>query len=95
MQENHGRQEARYVFQLKPKFNDALQARWPTIRRIIAVERHRTIGGKRTVDTSYYVSSLSPKQKRLGHYIRRHWRIEKSQHDIGDVVFKEDDSRIM
>ena len=95
VQENHGRKEARYVFQLKPKFNDALQERWPTIRSLIAVERHRTIGGKSTVDTSYYVSSMSPKHKLLGHYIRQHWRIENSQHYILDVVFKEDDSRIM
>jgi len=94
-QEIHGRKEERYVFQLKPKFNDELQERWPTIHSIIAVERHRTIDGKGTVDTSYYVSSMSPKHKLLGHYIRQHWRIENSQHYVLDVVFKEDDSRIM
>ena len=36
----------------------------------------RVVNGKGTVDTSYYVSSLSPKHKLLGHYIRQHWRIE-------------------
>ncbi|KHD27234.1 ISAs1 family transposase, partial [Xenorhabdus nematophila] len=46
-------------------------------------------------DTSYYVSSISPRHKSLGHYIRQHWRIENSQHYILDVVFKEDDSRII
>ncbi len=59
-----------------------------------AVERHRSANGKGTVDTSYYVSSLSPKHKLLGHYIRQHWRIENSQHYILDVVFNEDASRI-
>jgi predicted transposase YbfD/YdcC len=78
IQEAHGRKEKRYVFQLKPKFNDELQERWSTIRSIIAVERHRTENGKGTVDTSYYVSSMSPKHKLLGHYIRQHWRIENS-----------------
>ncbi|MDM5142929.1 ISAs1 family transposase, partial [Aeromonas bestiarum] len=68
--------------------------KWPTIRSIIAVERHRSANGKGTVDTSYYVSSLSPKHKLLGHYIRQHWRIENSQHYILDVVFNEDASRI-
>lgn len=93
-QKHHGRTEERYVFQLKAKLPDELAQKWPTIRSIIAVERHRTINGKGTVDTSYYVSSISPKHKLLGHYIRQHWRIENSQHYILDVVFKEDNSRI-
>ncbi|MBD2798260.1 ISAs1 family transposase [Xenorhabdus sp. 18] len=94
-QEAHGRREERYVFQLKPKFPPEMAERWPTIRSIIAVERHRTQNGKGTVDTAYYVSSLSPRHKSLGYYIRQHWRIENSQHYILDVVFKEDDSRIV
>lgn len=68
----HGRQDGRYVFQLKSKLPPALADKWPTIRSIIAVERHRSANGKGTVDTSYYVSSLSPKHKLLGHYIRQH-----------------------
>ncbi|MBO1270774.1 ISAs1 family transposase, partial [Shewanella sp. 4t3-1-2LB] len=55
---------------------------------------HRTEGRKTTIDTRYYVSSLSPRHKLLGHYIRQHWRIENSQHYVLDVVFKEDESRI-
>ena len=90
----HGRKEERYVFQLKAKLPEELAEKWPTIRSIIAVERHRTINGTGTVETSYYVSSLSPKHKLLGHYIRQHWRIENSQHYILDVVFNEDASRI-
>lgn len=93
-QEHHGRKEERYVFQLKAKLSDELAKKWPTIRSIIAVERHRIIKGKGTVDTSYYVSSMSPNNKLLGHYIRQHWRIENSQHYVLDVVFKEDGSRI-
>ena len=93
-QEAHGRKEERYVFQLKAKLPSALAERWPTIRSVIAVERHRSEKGKTSIDTSYYVSSLSPQHKLLGHYIRQHWRIENSQHYILDVVFKEDESRI-
>ena len=58
------------------------------------MERHRVTNGKGTVDTSYYISSMSPSHKSLGHYIRQHWRIENSQHYILDVVFKEDNLRI-
>ncbi|MDE9570815.1 ISAs1 family transposase [Xenorhabdus bovienii] len=94
-QEAHGRREARYVFQLKPNFTPEMSEKWPTIRSLIAVERHRTENGKGTVDTTYYVSLLSPRHKLLGHYIRQHWRIENSQHYILDVVFRENDSRIV
>ncbi|WDS54346.1 ISAs1 family transposase [Vibrio aestuarianus] len=94
-QEQHGRKEERYVFQLKAKLPEELAAKWPTVRSIIAVERHRTIKGKGSVDTSYYISSMAPKHKMLGHYIRQHWRIENSQHYILDVVFKEDSNRIV
>lgn len=93
-EKRHGRQEERYVFQLKAKLPKELAQKWPTIRSIIAVERHRIVNGKGSVDTSYYVSSMSPNHKLLGHYIRQHWRIENSQHYVLDVVFKEDSSRI-
>ncbi|WP_426577263.1 ISAs1 family transposase [Xenorhabdus stockiae] len=94
-QEAHGRREERYVFQLKPQFTPEMAEKWPTIRSIIAVERHRSENGKGTVETSYYISSLPPRHKLLGHYIRQHWRIENSLHYILDVVFKEDYSRIV
>ena len=42
----HGRQEERYVFQLKAKLPPELAEKWPTIRSIIAVERHRSAYGK-------------------------------------------------
>lgn len=93
-EKHHGRSEERYVFQLKAKLPEELADKWPTIRSIIAVERHRVINGKGTVDTSYYISSMSQNHKLLGHYIRQHWRIENSQHYVLDVVFKEDSSRI-
>ena len=93
-QEHHGRKEERYVFQLKAKLPEEIAKKWPTIRSVIAVERHRVINGKGSVETSYYISSLSPKNKQLGHYIRQHWRIENTQHHILDVVFNEDKSRV-
>ena len=93
-QEIHGRKEERYVYQLKANLPTELAQKWPTIRSIIAVERHRTIKNKCSIDTSYYISSMSPRHKMLGHYIRQHWRIENSQHYVLDVVFKEDESRI-
>lgn len=92
--EQHGRKEERYVFQLKANLPDDLKEKWPTVRSFVAVEGHRVIKGKGRVERSYYVSSLSPRNKLIGHCIRQHWRIENSQHNVLDVVFKEDNSRI-
>lgn len=69
-EKNHGRSEERYVFQLKAKLPDDLAEKWPTVRSIIAVERHRVSNCRGSVDPSYYISSLSPNNKLLGHYIR-------------------------
>ena len=76
------------------KLPEELAKKWPTVRSIIAVERHRVSYGKGSVDTSYYISSMSPNHNLLGHYIRQHWRTENSQHNVLDVVFKEDNSWI-
>lgn len=73
------------MFQLKAKLPDDLAVKWPTVRSIIAAERYRVINGKGTVDTSYYIDSLPPNHKLLGHYIRQHWRIENSQNYVLDV----------
>ena len=54
--EGHGRQEERYVFQIKAKLSPVLMDKWPTIRSIIAVEHHRTINNKCSIETSYNVS---------------------------------------
>jgi len=93
-EKHHGRSEERYVFQLKAKLPEELTQKWPTVRSIIAVERHRHIKGKTTIETSYYISSMAGNHKMLGHYIRQHWRIENSQYYVLDFVFKEDNSRI-
>lgn len=62
-QEHNGRKEERYVFQLKAKLPEELEAKWPTVKSIIAAERHRRVKGKGTVDMSYYTSSMVPKHK--------------------------------
>ena len=91
-EKHHGRSEELYVFQLKAKLPEELTQKWPTVRSIIAVERHRHVNGKTTIETSYYISSMAANHKMLGHYIRQHWRIENSQHYVLDVVFKEDNA---
>ncbi len=66
-QESHGRREERYMFQLKPQFTPEMVEKWPTIRSIIAVERHRTEKVKGTVT----VAALLAEVPELGNLSRR------------------------
>ena len=44
-------------------------------------------------ESRYYISSLPPDAKRLGHAIRAHWGIENKLHWSLDTCFAEDDCR--
>lgn len=54
----------------------------------------RTVDGKTTVETRYYISSLPNNAEIFGQSVRSHWGIENSLHWILDVALNEDDCRI-
>lgn len=54
----------------------------------------RTIEGKTTVETRYYISSLPNNAQILAESVRSHWGVENSLHWVLDVAFDEDDCRI-
>jgi len=61
---------------------------------VVEVQRTRTIKDKQQQETSYYITSLTDNIEKVANVIRRHWRIENSQHWILDVVFREDECQI-
>jgi predicted transposase YbfD/YdcC len=67
---------------------------WKGLRGAFAV--HRKIIGKNQTseETSYYITSLNVPAQRLLEIVREHWKIE-SMHWQLDVVFSEDDCRIL
>lgn len=90
----HGRIESRtcrIISELK-HFPDA--ADWQGLRSLVCIESERTIGGKKTTENRFYLSSLQPDAAQLQELIRGHWDIENKLHWSLDVAFNEDKHRL-
>ena len=90
----HGRHEVRKVTVLDAdrRLDDDLG--WVGLTSIVMLESTRTICGRTSEETRYYISSLDPDPKLLAKRIRSHWGIEIKQHWTLDTAFNEDGSRI-
>ena len=94
-EKGHGRIETRSY-----EFYDILEMekaeRWKNceIRTAIKVirEREELKSGKKSVETSYYVSNEVGKYEEIAEAIRRHWQVETNNH-LRDVTLQEDAMR--
>ena len=94
-EKSHGRLERRTYYAIAVSDDDRkVLKRWPGLQSVGMVVRERTIGDKDELETSFFITSLAPKVRKLAEHIRGHWGIENSQHHILDVTFTEDASRI-
>lgn len=90
VEKNAGRLETRICKKMKdiswllPRHN------WPGLCSVITLERTVDVRGKKSCETSYYISSMNTSAERLMNIAREHWKIE-SMHWMLDVVFSEDD----
>ena len=92
---DHGRVEVRecWVAAGEPKFL-GFGEEWCALGSIAKVRRSRTIGSNTSIETGYYISSLTPNARRVGEAARNHWGIENSLHWVLDINMNEDMSRV-
>lgn len=91
VERTHGRIDERYALALaNPK---GLPAEWSDAKVVVQVNRLRTVRGRTTATTIYYLCSRRLAARTLAPPIRRHWAIENELHWVLDVTFREDDNR--
>jgi predicted transposase YbfD/YdcC len=90
----HGRKETRTVWSTEFKIEGELKEKWSALKSAVAVVRERSVKGKTSHETHYYVCTEHLSMSELMTATRRHWHTENSQHHILDVTFKEDDQRM-
>jgi predicted transposase YbfD/YdcC len=93
VEKDHGRLEIRRYYQSAYLDWFADLEKWEGLRSVGMVEAIREIGGKKTVERRYYLSSLPLDAPRFARAVRGHWGVENKLHWILDVCFREDQSR--
>jgi len=69
-------------------------AEWANLKSIIMVEAEReVIGGQKTIERRYFISSLEANAEQSLRAVRGHWAIENELHWCLDIGFREDDCR--
>lgn len=68
---------------------------WKNLQSIVMVESEReVVGGEKTVERRYFISSVEAKAESLLKAVRGHWAIENQLHWCLDIGFREDDCRV-
>jgi predicted transposase YbfD/YdcC len=90
----HGRQEIRSYIQMPVPDTLRELELWKGLKSIGMATLVCVRGGKETIETRYYISSLAVSVKMFAHAVRSHWGIENSCHWSLDMTYREDESRI-
>lgn len=93
-EKGHGREEIRSYIQMPVPPDLAELELWKGLQTIGVVTSACVRDGKETIETRYYISSLSMGVKRFANAVRSHWGIENRCHWSLDFTFREDESRI-
>lgn len=93
-EQSHGREEVRECWVSTQLSGIRDHDKWTKLSSVAKITDTRTIDGKTTTATRYFISSLKNETREILHTVRSHWKIENSLHWSLDVAFREDESRI-
>jgi predicted transposase YbfD/YdcC len=90
----HGREEMRSYVVISCLDHIRDRVLWPQLRVVGMCNSERTVKGKTSAETRYFIGSRPRSARWYGQALRNHWRIENSLHWQLDVTFNEDDCRV-
>jgi len=95
LEKDHGRIEERRCWITAEIGWLEQKGEWKNLKSVVMVEAIReVIGGVKTVERRYFISSLEAKATEALRSVRRHWAIENELHWCLNIGFREDDCRI-
>jgi predicted transposase YbfD/YdcC len=94
VERGHGRVEARRYRTLGDLAEVPRSALWAGMNMIGMVESERTVDGKTSVETRYYIGSIGTDAACFERAVRGHWGVENALHWSLDMTFREDESRV-
>jgi len=94
-EKGHGRIEERRCWTVEGEAKWlGIDKDWKNVRSLVMLNRKRTIRGKTTTETIYYITSLGSDAEKIATAARSHWKIENNLHWVLDVTMNEDMNRI-
>lgn len=93
VERGHGREETRRYVVIPDPQGIRHQQEWPKLRVVGACYRERTLQGKTSFESHYFIGSKKARARYYGRALRNHWQIENNLHWQLDVSFDEDSNQ--
>ncbi len=95
LEKGHGRIEERRCWITEEIGWLESKGAWKNLKSVVMVEARREVmGGKKTVERRYFISSLEANAEQALKVVRGHWAIENELHWCLDIGFREDVNQV-